>query len=170
MFGRHAGDSGARVDLARRPQRGDPGVTRRQGLCQVLQIPCTRQIDAIEVHQLAVAGVVDDADRQPVSAAVARDTGQEAIQLSESIRYYKERERLDDDPDNVRHVGDRTFYLINGQWVDSRYRQNMKTIKVEFASGEYFKLLKEKPDLKKCLVLGRKMIICLDDTTAVVVE
>lgn len=98
------------------------------------------------------------------------ETGREAVRLSEAIQDYKGKEVAREKMDGVRLVENRTFYLINGAWVDSRYKESMKRTTVTFASDEYFKLLADKPELKKCLALGEKVIICLDDQSAVVVE
>jgi hypothetical protein len=92
------------------------------------------------------------------------------VELSEAIQDYKRQEAVTDPAQAVRHVAGRVFYQIEGVWLDSRYREPMKRIVVSFAGEEYFKLLKDRPDLKPCLALGVKVIVCLDDQTAVVVE
>jgi hypothetical protein len=43
-------------------------------------------------------------------------------------------------------------------------------IRIKFGSEEYFKLPKEKPELKDFLVLGSRVTIALEDGTALVVE
>jgi Ca-activated chloride channel family protein len=97
-------------------------------------------------------------------------SGRGAVELSETIHDYKRREASLDPAQTVRHVAGRVFYRIEGIWVDSRYRESMKRITVPFAGQEYFKLLAERPDLKPCLALGMRVIVCLDERTAVAVE
>jgi Ca-activated chloride channel homolog len=105
-----------------------------------------------------------------VSNYLKRDSGREAIQLSEAIRKYRERSTDREDIASVRHVGKKIFYLLNGQWVDSAYNEKMKTRRVAFASDEYFELLRKRPELKPFLALGEKMIVALDDGSALIVE
>ena len=59
---------------------------------------------------------------------------------------------------------------IQGKWVDSAYKKGMKIRKLKFAGDEYFKLLQDRKDLKAFFALGEKIIICLDDKTAVEIE
>ena len=92
------------------------------------------------------------------------------MDLSLAIRRYKDKQVAQEDVARVRHVDQRMFYLIDGVWVDGDYKESMKRITVKFADEEYFKLLKDNPRLKKALALGAKVIACLDENTAVVVE
>jgi len=105
-----------------------------------------------------------------VSEYLERDSGRDAIQLSEAIRKYKERRTAREDIASVRHVGKKIFYLINGQWVDGAYKEEMKTRRVAFASDEYFELLDKHPELKPFLALGEKVTVVLEDGSALIVE
>ena len=109
-------------------------------------------------------------EKKDVGDYFARKSGMQAIELSEAIERYKRLDRTEDVSAAVKHVGKKIFYFINDQWVDSKYKKDMKIIKVKFASDEYFKLLADKPHLKKFLALGAKVTVVLDDKTAVVVE
>jgi hypothetical protein len=46
----------------------------------------------------------------------------------------------------------------------------MKTIKIMFAGDKYFKLLDDRPELKKFLALGQKVIVVLEEGTALIIE
>jgi len=105
-----------------------------------------------------------------VSEYLGKDSGRDAIQLSEAIRRYKERQTAREDIASVRHVGKKIFYLINGQWVDGAYKEEMKTRRVAFASDEYFALLDKHPELKPFLALGEEVTVVLDDGSALIVE
>ena len=105
-----------------------------------------------------------------ISRDFKEDSGLRAIRFSEAIDKYKHESKARDDVANVRHVGDRIFFLVGGVWIDSEYKEEMNTRKVAFAGDEYFKLLDDKPELKKFLALGRKVIVVLQDGTALVVE
>jgi len=109
------------------------------------------------------------ARKAEVEGYLKRKSGSEAVQLSESIREYRRRDKDVGDSSVVRHIGGRLFTLIGGRWVDSKYKKEMKTIKVAFADEAYFKLLEKHPDLKPCFALGERVTIVLDDQTAIVV-
>jgi Ca-activated chloride channel family protein len=100
----------------------------------------------------------------------ARDEGRDAVDLSEAIASYKRADASQPaGPPAVRHVGKRIFYLIGDTWTDRRYRTDMETIRLQYASDEYFAFLRKHPELKGCFALGVKVTVCLDDDTAVTV-
>ena len=98
------------------------------------------------------------------------DSGAEAIDLSRAIgRYKRETVAGQKKTDAVRHIGKRVFYRIDGQWIDSAYKKEMKTRRIAFACDDYFKLLDDHPELKPCLALGERIIVVLDGT-AILIE
>jgi len=100
-----------------------------------------------------------------------KEEGRDAISVSEAISEYKKADTSDDRiAPTVRQVGGKLFHLIDGIWTDRDYKKDMKAIKVKYASDEYFKLLADKPDLKKYFALGEKVIVCTGDNTAIIVE
>ena len=105
-----------------------------------------------------------------VSEYLREESGRDAIQLSEAIAKYKDLKTAQEDIASVRHVGKKVFSLIDGQWVDSAYKEEMKTRRVTFASDEYFELLDKHPELKPYLALGEKVTVVLEDGTALIVE
>jgi Ca-activated chloride channel family protein len=109
------------------------------------------------------------AREEQVSKLLKSKSGREAVQFSESIQEYRRRDKDVGESSVVRHVGDRLFTLIGGRWVDSKYKKEMKTIKVAFADEAYFKLLEKHPDLKLCFALGQRVTIVLNDHTAIIV-
>lgn len=106
------------------------------------------------------------ADEQKVEGYMKAQSGTDAIELSQAIASYKQLITAKEDTALVRHIESRIFYLIQGVWVDSAYTAKMKETKITFASDEYFKVLKEKPELKKFMALGARMIICLSHDEA----
>jgi Ca-activated chloride channel family protein len=97
-----------------------------------------------------------------VAAAPAAEekSGKRAVTYSKELKKMKkaEAESLDTEA-GVRYVGNKVFFLQNDTWVDNEYKEGSKTIKIEFASTRYFKLLKQKPELKKYFALGEKVIV-----------
>jgi len=62
------------------------------------------------------------------------------------------------------------FTLMDGRWMDSAFKPDMKILTVKFGSDEYFKLLQDKPELKEFLALGTKVTVVLKEGIALVVE
>lgn len=104
-------------------------------------------------------------------AKLGKEEGRSAIEMSVAIARYKKADAPRDDMGPmVRAVGKKVFYLVNGVWTDRDYRPEMKATKVRYASDEYFKLLAQKPELKKYMALGEKIIVVTENKAAIVVE
>ena len=63
----------------------------------------------------------------------------------------------------VRHVGKRNFYRIRGFWVDGAIRADMPVLKVKYGSKAYFSLLEWRPELKRFLAIGEKLVLVVDE-------
>ena len=59
----------------------------------------------------------------------------------------------------VKHVGAKTFYLRGGAWVDSAYREGMKTMNLLPFSDAYFEVLKRVPELAKYLAISKNLVV-----------
>ncbi|HEU4511459.1 MAG TPA: VIT and VWA domain-containing protein [Pyrinomonadaceae bacterium] len=93
-------------------------------------------------------------------------TGAEAVQLSKQSRSQQDADSIKDEKksDNVRHVGGKTFYLVNGVWTDSEFKAEAKlpeTVLV-FGSDEYFALLKQHTKLGTYFSLGERVVVVFD--------
>jgi len=60
---------------------------------------------------------------------------------------------------SVKHVGDKTFYLQKGVWVDSEYKKGARTQDIKYLSKEYFELLKKEPELGKYFAVAENVIV-----------
>jgi hypothetical protein len=98
------------------------------------------------------------------------ESGEKAVAMSKRIQEYKASNSTRDEVATVKYVGKKVFTLLDGRWVDTAFKKEMKTVTVKFGSAEYFKLLTNKPDLKDVLALGAKVTVVLEDGTALVVE
>jgi len=108
---------------------------------------------------------------EKAALSLREQSGSSAVEVSKAIQEYRAADQSDDRiAPSVRKVGRRIFYFAQGVWTDSDYKDGMTSTKVKYASDEYFKLLADKPELKKYLALGEKVIVCLDDKTALIVE
>ncbi|MCA8941554.1 MAG: VWA domain-containing protein [Planctomycetes bacterium] len=68
-----------------------------------------------------------------------------------------------------RRIDHRTFHLVRGVWVDQRFEPSMhgQERRIETFSDEYFAMLHDQPALAKCFAFSSRMVIVLDDGTAV---
>src|SRR4030095_6886857 len=69
------------------------------------------------------------------------------------------RRELDELQQNARVVSGKAFYQNGSQWIDSDAQQQKAANRqrIQFASEEYFKLLRENPDASQWLALGRNV-------------
>jgi Ca-activated chloride channel family protein len=108
------------------------------------------------------------AQAQAGEETLALESGSRAIDVSTAIQEYKKADTRSLDPARMRRVESKVFYGISGVWVDSDYKKGGSETKVTFGSDEYFRLLREKPELKPFFALGEKVIVVLKDVTYVV--
>jgi Ca-activated chloride channel family protein len=64
----------------------------------------------------------------------------------------------------IRYVGDKTFYFMNGRWVDSQFNDKQKPEPVTLFSDAYFALLTRHPGIGPCLALGDHVIVVWEGT------
>ena len=90
-------------------------------------------------------------------------TGEVAVRESKRARAQQEVVRVESDApsENVRKVGDKTFYMREGVWVDSELKPEAKLAetKLEFGSDEYFALLRREPQLARFFSLGERVVV-----------
>ncbi|MEW6567452.1 MAG: VIT domain-containing protein [Chloroflexota bacterium] len=73
--------------------------------------------------------------------------------------------------DLVRVVGQRTFRLIDGVWIDTAFDpETMTTTRVAFLSPDYFALAAARPELAAAFALGTRVIALSDGTAYEVVD
>ena len=103
-------------------------------------------------------------DEPPVSIAdddaLRADTGASAVKAAEEVADYAgagntTRVRSQE----VRYVGDKTFYLRDGSWVDSQFEEGALTTTFRYGSDAYFNLLRRQPQLGRFLALGRDVLL-----------
>ncbi len=113
------------------------------------------------------AGSVAPASPAPKEAAKAT-TGEYAVRESKRARAQQDVLRVDgaDDEDSVssaavNKVGDKTFYMRDGVWVDSEFKPESKLPEtvVEFGGDEYFALIKREPQLARFFALGERVVV-----------
>lgn len=65
----------------------------------------------------------------------------------------------------ARRIGERSFYLVDGVWVDGQVRaeQRGKAKKIAAFSDEYFALLAQKPDLAAVFAFSARIVVAVGD-------
>lgn len=90
-------------------------------------------------------------------------TGEVAVRESKRARAQQESVRVESDApsESVRKVGDKTFYLREGVWTDSEFKQESKLAEtaLDFGSDEYFALLRREPQLARFFSLGERVVV-----------
>ncbi len=89
------------------------------------------------------------------AAAVAKSQSEAAMQQADSAPQAP-------DGSALRQVGDKTFVLQNGAWVDTAFdAKKLKPELIKFGSERYFKLLTERPEIARYLALGDQLTVVL---------
>jgi len=100
------------------------------------------------------------------SAAPQAVTGADAVMRSKISRERQQAESLKDEnaSSTLKHVGDKSFYLMNDVWTDSQFKTDSKLPEkaLRFGSDEYFALLKEKPQLARYFSLGERVVVVFE--------
>lgn len=72
--------------------------------------------------------------------------------------------------ERILYKDDKTFYLKDGVWTDSEYKEGVPVTEVKFNSDAFYKLIAEKPGLAKYLSAGSKMVVVFEGVTYRIVE
>jgi Ca-activated chloride channel family protein len=92
-------------------------------------------------------------------------TGAVAVRESMRARAQQDATRADEDDavriDTTRKVGDKTFYLREGVWLDSEFKEAEKLPETAlvFGSDEYFALVSREPDIARFFALGERVLV-----------
>lgn len=91
-------------------------------------------------------------------------SGEQSVRAAKSITKLKEQAVVaNTESETVKQIGDKTFYNRKGIWTDEKYKDGDKTIDIKYLSDEYFKLIKDNPEIGKYLALGEKVIVVYKD-------
>ncbi len=95
--------------------------------------------------------------------AAAKPDGERAVQMQKSLSDLKSVDALAmaRSDGSVKVIGDKTFYLLDGFWVDSSFEKikDPKTDDIEFGSKKYFDLVKTESGITQYLGAGQRMIV-----------
>jgi Ca-activated chloride channel family protein len=124
----------------------------------VAAAPMPGQTEMLRRHRaLNSADGVDFAQATPLSM---ESLGETAVQESRQLQEMKLGVQEKADSELIKRVRNKTFYQRDGVWVDDKYKEEMKTEQIEYASDAYFDLIAKHPELSKYLSLGKQVIVC----------
>ena len=101
------------------------------------------------------------------AAGSAPRSGEAAVAKAQSEAQIREADSAAEAPEgsSIRQVGDKTFVLKSGAWVDTAFDakpgEDVKPESIKFGSERYFKLLTEQPEIARYLALGDKVTVVL---------
>jgi len=87
-------------------------------------------------------------------------TGAGAVKMAKVTQVFKGQDQAAQVvSQQIRYKEDKTFYLKDGYWVDSVYKEESPVKEIEFNSDEYFRFLFEKPGIAKYLSVAQNLIV-----------
>jgi len=112
------------------------------------------------------------ADRLAPALTAAPASGASAVEQSQNIQGYQQAEAPApvSSVEQLKVVGDRSFVLRDGVWIDSGYREGMATTKIGFGSDDYYDVLAQRPDWGPFFALGERVIFLSDGEAYEVAE
>ena len=106
--------------------------------------------------------IVEDEPPAPLAEdpALHAKSGADAVAASEELSAYADAENTTRvRSQEVRYVGDRTFFLRHDYWEDSRFDHSAPTLNYRYGSEAYFQLVAQQPQLGRYLALGKNVLI-----------
>jgi len=89
-----------------------------------------------------------------------KTTGAGAVKLAQVNQQFKAQEQAPEVSSQlIRYKADKTFYLKDGVWVDSVYKEGSQAEEIRFSSDAYFRLIGEKPGIAKYLSVAENIIV-----------
>lgn len=98
------------------------------------------------------------AAREAILGGVVGGVG--AVRAAKATQIFKLEDRAAQvASERILYKDDKTFYLKDGVWTDSEYKDGAPATEVKFNSDAFYNLIAEKPGIAKYLSAGSKMIV-----------
>jgi Ca-activated chloride channel family protein len=109
-------------------------------------------------------GALDEAAPEAIQAfAEKKTTGEGSVKIAKATQRFKaETQAVHVESRKIRYKEDKTFYLKEGVWVDSEYKEGSPLEKIGFNSEEYYRLIAERPGIAKYLSVARNLVIVFE--------
>ncbi|RPJ01313.1 MAG: VWA domain-containing protein [Candidatus Aminicenantes bacterium] len=140
---------------------------RRLGLKYGIVTPFTSFL-VTERETLALDAAAPAA-REAIASGQA--TGVGAVKAAKATQAFKLEDRAAQVvSERILYKDDKTFYLKEGVWQDSEFRDGAPTTEVKFNSDEFFRLISEKPALAKYFSVGTNLIVVFAGVNYQIIE
>jgi Ca-activated chloride channel homolog len=98
-------------------------------------------------------------------------TGVGAVRAAKATLALKQEAQIaQPDSERILYKDDKTFYLKDGVWTDSEYKDGAPTSDIQFGSDKFYGLIADKPGLAKYLSVSDKLIVVFDGVAYRIVE
>jgi Ca-activated chloride channel family protein len=140
---------------------------RRLGLKYGIVTPYTSFL-VTEREQMTIDAAAPAA-REAVLGGVVGGVG--AVKAAKVTQAYKLEDRAAQvASERILYKDAKTFYLKDGVWIDSEYREGATMTEIKFNSDEFYRLISEKPAIAKYLSAARSMIVVFESVSYRIVE
>jgi Ca-activated chloride channel family protein len=101
------------------------------------------------------------ASREALLGGVVGGVG--AVRMAKATQAFKNEDlAATADSERILYKDDKTFYLTDGVWIDSAYKEGLPVTEVPFDSDAYYRLVSERPGLAKYLSVARDIIVVFE--------
>lgn len=98
-------------------------------------------------------------------------TGKGAVRIAQATKKLKELTHgFEISSQKIRYKKNKTFYLRDGIWVDSEYKEGNPVKEIQFNSKRYFELISQKPGIATFLSVAPSIIVCYQGINYKIVE
>ncbi len=140
---------------------------RRLGLKYGIVTPFTSFL--VTEREAQVLDAAAPAAREALAGGVVGGVG--AVRVAKATQSFKLEDRAAQvASERILYKDDKTFYLKDGVWTDSEYKEGAPVETVKFNSDAFYKLIAEKPGIAKYLSAGTKMIVVFAGVNYRIVE
>jgi Ca-activated chloride channel family protein len=140
---------------------------RRLGLKYGIVTPYTSFL--VTEKEAQVLDAAAPAAREAILGGVVGGVG--AVRAAKATQTFKLEDRAAQvASERILYKDDKTFYLRDGIWTDSEYRDGAPVTEVKFNSDAFYKMIAEKPGIAKYLSAGNKLILVFEGVSYRIVE
>ncbi|MBL8188111.1 MAG: hypothetical protein JNK38_08890 [Acidobacteria bacterium] len=92
-------------------------------------------------------------------------SGRDAVKLSKEKEKLSRADKIETSEiatgGSMRQVAGKTFYLLNGVWTDSEFKEEGKfpVVTLKFGRDDYFQLIGQEPKLAEYFSLGERVVV-----------
>jgi len=140
---------------------------RRLGLKYGIVTPYTSFL--VTEREAQVLDAAAPAAREAVLGGVVGGVG--AVRAAKATQAFKLEDRAAQvASERILYKDDKTFYLKDGVWTDSEYKDGAPSETVKFNSDGFYRLIAEKPGIAKYLSVGNKLVVVFEGVSYRIVE